>query len=343
MSKRQLLLSKYYIAHAWNIELHYNFGSELKAIFDDLTQYLIGERLNNKQKMDKEGPLNLNIMLSKVFSISTCFFLLVGSLSIAQTIETYPVPEGTHASNRFEVEINGKSTAVLANQQHSFAIFSFEEVTAEVSVKCLFDLNSVTIRPVSAGITHQTNGNTIFFFLKQPRKLSIEVNDSIYLFLFADPLIQELPDKNDPDILYYPQGYYDLGGKSISLRSGQTLYIAGGAYLTNVEKLLIQDAENVTVCGRGVIRAPVRILNSHDVFIEGIIIAPIKREWMNKIEVSQFITYQNVKALTGNDKVPNYDGFDVMSGCHHIVFDDIFVRASDDVLSLKHQPSSTGH
>ena len=258
-------------------------------------------------------------------------------------IETYPCPDGAPLSDKFMVQVEGQSTGVFANGPHSFAVFSFGGGTVNISVTCDFDVDQVVIRPRSAGIQPEIQGREFSFSLTCPRKLSIEVNDGICLFLFVHALEETPPDREDENVIYYEPGFHDLQRQDIVLRSGQTLYLAGGAYLANGRALVIQDAEDVTVRGRGVLVAHTRVLGACRVRVEGIVINPNIRSWMNKIDVSQDVTYRDLGVLTGDDTVYNYDGFDVMSGCHHIVIDDVFVRATDDILSVKHHPHSPGH
>jgi hypothetical protein len=88
-------------------------------------------------------------------------------------------------------------------------------------------------------------------------------------------------------VIWYGPGRHDLKNKSLTLSSGQTLYVSGGAYLANVRSLLIKNAQEVRVRGRGVLAGPTRLVVSRHVDIEGIIINPSRRTWMNKIDASQ--------------------------------------------------------
>lgn len=267
----------------------------------------------------------------------------LGNTASDLRIETYPCPDGAPVSDKFRVQVEGQPTGVFANNPHSFAVFSFGNGPVNVSVMCNFDVEQVVVRPRSAGIQPVVQGRELSFSLTRPRKLSVEVNGETCLFLFAHALEEAPPDRGDKNVIYYEPGFHDLQRQDIVLHSGQTLYLAGGAYLANGRALVIQDAEDVTVRGRGVLVAHTRVMGARRVRVEGIVINPNIRAWMNKIDVSQDVTYRDLGVLTGDDTVVNYDGFDVMSGCHHIVIDDVFVRATDDILSVKHHPHSPGY
>lgn len=261
----------------------------------------------------------------------------------AVTVKTWPVPKGAPASGEFTVKVDGKLSGVYADQHHAFTIFSSGGGAVKVQISCKSEPKSVTVRPLSAGIKPMVEGKQIAFELDRPRKLSVEVNKTQYLFLFADPLETDVPEQEDPNVVWFGPGFHDLKKQNITLKSGQTLYLSGGAYLANGRSLIIRDAENVKVRGRGVFVGNTRVYASRHVDIEGIVINPGLRSWMNKIDASQHVRYHNYKALAGNDSVPNFDGFDVMSGCNDIVIEDVFVRATDDCLTVKHHPFSPGY
>lgn len=276
--------------------------------------------------------------------ILSIWVLTMSSSAAATTVETYDVPQGAPTAKTFRVEVNGTTSGVFTSPQGlAFTVFSFGQGTVDVKVKCSVAVKDVVVRPLSARVKPEVNGNVISFELAKPRKLSVEVNGKHFLFMFADPLETKRPKREGKNVLWYGPGLHDLGGKALRVKSGQTLYLSGGAYLTNSPSLVIQNAGNVRVCGRGVFAGNTRIANSRHVEIEGITINPAKRSWMNKIDCSQYVTYRNFKAINGNDTVPNFDGFDVMSGCHAIIFDDIFLRGTDDCLTIKHHPSSPNY
>jgi|GEM_PF-539053 len=253
-------------------------------------------------------------------------------------LHAYPCPKGAPASRDFEVHVNGQPAGVFANGPHSFAVLSLDDARADVSISCAFPVRDALVRPRAAGIRPARQGNVLRLSLNEPCKLSVEVNGGKNLFLFADPPEDTPTGRDAARVIRYDPGLHDLHGEDLVLRSGDTLHLSGGAYLANGRSLIVQDAENVLVCGRGVLQANTRVVNSRHVRLEGIVINPTHRAWMNKVEASQYVTYRNVKVLAGDDTVCNYDGFDVMSGCQDVHIRDVFCRATDDVLSVKHHP-----
>ncbi|WP_423127218.1 glycosyl hydrolase family 28 protein [Gaoshiqia sp. Z1-71] len=95
-------------------------------------------------------------------------------------------------------------------QTASMVSFDFE---GEVDVRIRKNngaVNSVQIRPLSYGIVPEVNGQVIDFSLDQPRKISLEVNgDKLHnLHLFANSVLEEKPDPNDPNVIYFGPGIH---------------------------------------------------------------------------------------------------------------------------------------
>ena len=59
--------------------------------------------------------------------------------------------------------------------------------------------------------------------------------------------------KNDPNIIYFGPGVYKPDG--IPVKSGQTVYIAGGAVIYG--QMIPTELKNITIRGRGIISGAV--------------------------------------------------------------------------------------
>ena len=64
-------------------------------------------------------------------------------------------------------------------------------------------VKQAVIRPLSANIPFDRDGDAILFTLDRPRKLSIEINGERFsnLHLFANPLEENAPQPDDPNVL----------------------------------------------------------------------------------------------------------------------------------------------
>jgi hypothetical protein len=74
------------------------------------------------------------------------------------------------------------------------------------------------------------------------------------LFIFANPSEVDVPTAATPNVIYFGPGLTDLGTKPLSVANGQTVYLAGGAYVKGRLQLARRNAPGgVTVRGRGIL------------------------------------------------------------------------------------------
>src|SRR5262249_37027472 len=131
----------------------------------------------------------------------------------------------------------------------SMACFDFSG-TVSVQITSAVPVSSVAVRPLRYGIQPSISGNTISFSLSRPVNLSIEINgdDRHNLHLFSNPIESNRPSPSDPNVIYYGPGVHG-NGTPIIARSGQTVYIAGGAVVFGNFYI----GSNSTIRGRGII------------------------------------------------------------------------------------------
>lgn len=204
----------------------------------------------------------------------------------------------------------------------------------EVSVKKNNgDVRRVAVRPYSAGVKARLVGNTAYFRLDRPAKLSIEFDgDRLHnLHLFADAPEPELPPPG-PGVVYFGPGVHPLpeGQKSFRIPSNTTVAIAGGALVQG--SIEIRDAENVRVIGHGIIDRPeegITIAHSRNVTIDGpIFIDP--NHYTVACGQSSNVTIRDVKSFSASSWS---DGLDFMS-CSDVRVDGVFMRNSDDTIAV---------
>ncbi|GJM72532.1 hypothetical protein HMSSN036_47480 [Paenibacillus macerans] len=230
------------------------------------------------------------------------------------------------------------------------------------------DIHEAAIRPRSAGIAYELQGNSLVFRLDRPCKLSIEVNGDRFhnLHLFANPLETDVPDPSGenvdvlepgihckehlearvqrdnglfrkPNVIYFAPGMHWIEETLLHIPSDTTVYLAGGAVLMG--SLVCTHAENVTICGRGIIylepfhrfsafRA-IRLQFSRNVLVEGVIVVD-PPHYSIYIGQSENITIRNFKAFSTRGWS---DGIDIMASSR-IEIDDIFMRNSDDCIAI---------
>jgi hypothetical protein len=178
---------------------------------------------------------------------------------------TYPGPQGVAPSDQYSVQVEQdglphESFVYLCHAQQStnrskttsWTTFSFAG-PATVTVTRLNGkaINSCQILPSSYGIEPRIDGSSVSFELDRPRKISVEFDGDIThpMLVFADALETDVPDADDPDVVYFGPGIHEIGDREIE--SGKTVYLAGGAYVKG--RLKANNVQDVTIRGRGVL------------------------------------------------------------------------------------------
>lgn len=211
------------------------------------------------------------------------------------------------------------------------ASMSYFDFSGEVEVAVTYNrgaVNSSRIRPLSYGIKHEVNGNTLTFKLNQPSNLSIEVNGDIMhnLHLFANPISTFVPNKKDKKLIYFGPGIHTIAEGKLLVPSGSTVYVDGGAIIMG--QIKIENAQNVKVLGSGMvdqsIKGGIYISNSKNVEIDGLF-------------SSQCFTGGSDGVVIRNVKVISFfgwgDGMNVISS-NNVLIDRSFNRNSDDCTTV---------
>ena len=173
--------------------------------------------------------------LAMLVPMATCTPSLVASLA-EEAVVSYPAPQGEKASQDYQVEADGKqvfvyTAPVLHGGPASFASFDLRgpvRVTVTVAQK----IEALNIRPASAGITPSIAARIKFPSCSpSPANLTIEPNRNGErpLHLFANPPETDPPDPASKDVIYFGPGVHEV--TTIRPKSGQTIYLAGGAVL----------------------------------------------------------------------------------------------------------------
>ena len=157
-------------------------------------------------------------------------------------------------SDIYAVSVNGVKVPVRAEMvtdtPFNVAMFSAEG-ECEVEITILKNMDKFKLSPTAYGLYPTQNGNKITFKFDAPKHLLFEMNDTVPLILISTPYETEIPDKNDPNVLYFDKGIHEPG--IINLKSNQTLYIASGAVV--IGRIQGVNIENAKVLGRGILES----------------------------------------------------------------------------------------
>lgn len=268
-------------------------------------------------------------------------------------IFTYPAPAGAPLKKNYEVYIQprgqkewtkidtymakvnapspDKKATGHAVSEISYCFFDF---TGDVFVKVIAKhkkFQTARIRPDYRGtIADVKNDSTVQFLLFQPENVSVELDGDItdnLLVFTSKPVVSKDEAENTAKsqgrtFSYYAPGLYT--DETIQVPSNTTVYLDGGSYFLGT--FAIEDAENVSILGRGIARPKngyegCHVHRSKNVLIEGLILNTCP------IGGSGDVTLHDVRSISH----PQWgDGLNVFGGSSNILFDRVFCRNSDD-------------
>jgi hypothetical protein len=284
----------------------------------------------------------------------TGILLLLAFMSCDRTrVITYPAVPGLETSDVYTVMVNGHDiwtekfvtgmdTGSLPDwftsrpytsvqQEVHFSSFSCDG-PVNVTITVPSDISSARVRPSHRGIDVSVDRNTIAFSLQGPDKLYIEIDELPPLCFFANPPEENVPDRDDPDVIWYGPGEHRPG--FIHLKDNQTIYIAPGAIVYG--GIRTDGASNIRVTGRGILdggyefNRMVRVDDSEMVIFEGIMIRN-GRGWINTITNSRNIVYNDIRIASFG---PSGDGINPV-GSGNVIISNSFLRCTDDCIAIK--------
>ncbi len=286
-------------------------------------------------------------MLHRLF---TLIVLAAGAFANGQVV-VYPAIEGLATSDELTVKVNGRNVWVekLSSnfrpdqvpewflrtdytrppQQVNIVNFSCRR-PIDVEIRAAGAITDYTIGPKSRQIKAQLHGNTLRFKLPGPDKLYIEIDSYAPLCFFANPLETHVPKPGDKGVLYYAPGVHRPG--VITLKDGQTLYLAGGAIVYGA---IDGSPRGARVIGRGILDGEykhrlVELKGARDVRFEGVILRN-GRIWQNTLRDCDRVDYDHVKVISfGNSG----DGINPV-GSRNVTISNCFLRCTDDCIAIK--------
>lgn len=255
-------------------------------------------------------------------------------------------------SRDYLLKIDGEEVFVYHTEVASYAIFSTSKAEVEVEVvNCAINpIFKAVVRPLSLGVApvkeegkSLLETRSLYFKLPVPARVSVELDGRLDmpLFIFLYPEEEDTPDENGPGVIFYKKGgIYEAG--EIVLSSNQTLYIEEGARVYGHVK--IDGAENVRICGRGVLdgsRYPMAFqggLRAHLILAEAC--KGLRIEDLTLVDGNTWHLLPAgcdgvaIKGVNIIGRVRSGDGIDIC-GCENVLIEGCFVRVHDDCICIK--------
>lgn len=285
--------------------------------------------------------------------VSMIWVVLALSGSVSAEVTVYPAPEGSPVSRDYTVTVEGKSVDVYGvptryGKPACFGYFDIDgPVTVEVRVNFPPDAKNISVHPRSLGIAVQREKDCFRLKVAGPGSVTLVVNgdhETRPLHLFVNPPAEKPPT----GAIDFAPGMHRPGyGKPITLKDGQTLHIAGGAW---VEDGIIRatGARNIRIMGRGVLsqksladkdykgnqRGPVGIFlkDCQDVTLSGIIETRSVSSWCSEAVNCDRVRVEDYHVIA--PVVPSTDGFNP-GNSRDVTITRSFFRTGDDCIAIK--------
>jgi len=277
----------------------------------------------------------------------------------------FETPGGVlNRSEEMSVQVAGQDVFVhdvAVNHQRSFhwgrsAYFSqvvkfdfIGTITVEVTVNDRHqNITNAVVRPLARGVETQVNGNVISFELEHWGPYTLEFSSDIeprayrnVLHIFTNEIEQNpiCPDNIPENYIFIGPGVWYTG--AIAMLPGQTLYLAGGAFVYG--HIRTDGVNDITIRGRGILAGdiwerrndpeftlPFEIRQAYNVEIRDITILD-PAGWAITIMNSDNVRINNVNIITSR---ANGDGISIQTS-RNVDVKGGFVRAWDDALVVK--------
>ena len=166
----------------------------------------------------------------------------------------------TSVKNRQPICPGSNVPHTSTNKDTSFSMFDLHAPTKVTVALRQWNVSKARVLPTSAGVsaTIAPGGSTLTFTLEKPRQVCLVVDDDYDkpLCIFADPPESGQPDGPSKDVIYFGPGTHAPG--EISVATGQTVYLAGGAHVYGQVVGLNSSqwpgsCDGVRIMGRGVL------------------------------------------------------------------------------------------
>ncbi len=265
----------------------------------------------------------------------------------ASKTEIYKYSNQISPSIYYTVRVNGEKAMVIPTKEHHVCTFGADGPVSVEVVPMDVNAESVEVLPLSKNYSHSISNNSLKLILSPGDRVAVEFNgrEERDLFIFVNPIDENKPDENDPNVIYCKAGTITTPNGALDLSSGKTLYLEGGAILKGVLTAGNASAftENVTIAGGG-------IIDSRGVNARGIQFRKIKNLTIQDVTILNDINWTTFISESQNVNITNYkivavenpenatgcenDALDIL-GCQDVYVKGCFGYAHDDVFCIK--------
>lgn len=257
-------------------------------------------------------------------------------------VELYDYSGKLSPSSYFSVDVNGQSAMVIETVEQDVCTFGADGPVT-VSVGAWREMiSSALVRPQSKEIPFELVNGKVQLTLQPYDQVVVEINGNAKkcLCIFVNPIEENKPSPEGTNVIYRKAG--SLYDENITLLSGQTLYIEGGAVVRGCITAAV-GSENISILGCGILDARdkstrgIQINQVSNLTIEGLTLIN-NNNWSTLIAASEDISINNYKVVavksTMTESGKENDALDLL-GCKNAAVTKCFGYAHDDVFCIK--------
>ena len=257
-------------------------------------------------------------------------------------VELYDYSGKLSPSSYFSVDVNGQSAMVIETIEQDVCTFGADGPVT-VSVGAWREMiSSALVRPQFKEIPFELVNGKVQLTLQPYDQVVVEINGNAKkcLCIFVNPIEENKPSPEGTNVIYRKAG--SLYDENLTLLSGQTLYIEGGAVVRGCITAAV-GSENISIRGCGILDARdkstrgIQINQVSNLTIEGLTLIN-NNNWSTLIAASEDISINNYKVVavksTMTESGKENDALDLL-GCKNAVVTKCFGYAHDDVFCIK--------
>jgi hypothetical protein len=251
----------------------------------------------------------------------------------------YPTLPGVPVAAHFQLRMNGQSVPVYEAPAGYFAVLRATGPVDLTLTRVGTPITQAVLRPLPRNPVPAVRAGVVSLRLAGPGASAIELNGNQEkpIFFFVKPP-EVAPAPSTVTHYFAPGKVYNLPNGKLLLKSGESVYIAGGAVVRgSIESKGTRAApvKGVHIFGQGLLQPtekgqPLSLLNTTDARVEGITVLNT-REWTFRIFESSHVLVSGVQIFaTGKYS----DGLDIM-GSSDVQVRDSFFHSHDDCIAIK--------
>lgn len=249
-------------------------------------------------------------------------------------------------SARYILYCDGQKQTVYHTDSFDYAVVVRKTRAAfPVEVQVSEPVERAVIRPVSLGISHELEGQTLRFTAPGLKKLSIEFDGELKrpLFLLQSHYVPRPSSR--PTYCFEAGKVYNVG--TLELQTGQSAYLEEGSIVCG--RIRSYMADDVSVTGNGILYGAVwhkpdenggRLMAEFslgkNILVQGITIVD-NGVWNIVPGACSHVEIRDVNVLS---RLVTGDGIDIV-GCRDVLVEHCFIRAADDCIVIKACPLPT--